>query len=181
MIRGLGGCLGTGVVAIFPSSSSSPSGGLLHCCQVSCRLPVPSKSGHHNWNTMGGRSHLDQLRGSGNLGGHHLGSPGTGHDETPGVRRDGTMGEGDCRRAEYLEALGSGDGVSDGGERLECRPSRAQRLMEKLGRVALATVSLVAVNGDLELLRVGQVLHLTLKWVEILDIPTYNKNVNTTS
>ena len=91
------------------------------------------------------------------------------------------MGEGHRRRAEYLEALGGGDGVSDGRERLECRPSRAQRLMEKLGRIALATVSLVAVDGDLELLRVREVLHLTLKWVEILDIPTYNKNVNNTS
>ena len=88
------------------------------------------------------------------------------------------MREGDCWRTEDLEPLWSGHGGSDWREILEGGPpDSTQWGVHELGCVALTTVSFVAVDGNLEFLWVRQILHLTFKWVEVLDIPTEPRRV----
>lgn len=73
-----------------------------------------------------------------------------------------------------LQSLGGGDRLRGWCQTLDVVPASRDGLGDELDCLAVPPVPLVAVDGHLELLRIRELLHLTLIRVEILDIPVRN-------
>ena len=81
------------------------------------------------------------------------------------------MRDGHCWGGDQLEALSTASWrTRDRAYRLLQVPS-GQLRREEVDSVTVSAVSLVALNGQLELLRVRQLGYFTLVRIEVLDVP----------
>ncbi len=115
--------------------------------------------GHDDGDAGHVRGHLDQLVRA---------SRPPGDNEPPGVGGQGGVGEGHGGGADELQALGcGGDHRTEDGVHL----SPLELWCYEIHILTVPAIPLVAVDGQLEFLRVRQFHCFALVWVQVLDIP----------